>query len=203
MVSIPVQESNNKVDISLVNELLDWCYDNTFINKMRGSTTRDKLLHWASEKGLVKIVDHLLVNGRFDDVNCLGTNGETPLHRAVKYGQSEVVKSLISKGADVNVKNTNGDTPVQILAGNFKVESKYPQNFVEVAKLFIENGTLDINSKNSDGETFLYSMIVNFGFYEYSHKGPLRGPVREAAPRQGCHMFCASQDALHVVFVLF
>ena len=170
MVSIPVQESNNKVDISLVNELLDWCYDNTFINKMRGTTTRNNLLHWASEKGLVKVVDHLLKSYKSsfknDDKNSIGSDGETPLHKATRYGQSEVVKFLISKGADVNAKNTSGETPAQLLVtGSLKVKSKVQQNFVEVAKIFIENG-LDINCKNSKGETLLYSMMVNMNYYD-------------------------------------
>ena len=173
MASIPVNdvhEFNNKVDISLVNELLDWCYDNTFINKMRGTTTRNNLLHWASEKGLVKVVDHLLKSYKSsfknDDKNSIGSDGETPLHKATRYGQSEVVKFLISKGADVNAKNTSGETPAQLLVtGSLKVKSKVQQNFVEVAKIFIENG-LDINCKNSKGETLLYSMMVNMNYYD-------------------------------------
>ena len=50
--------------------------------------------------------------------------------------------------------------------------------------------------KNDFGHLLQNSIYLN------SRKGPLRGPVREAAPRQGCHLFCASQDALHVAFVL-
>jgi ankyrin repeat protein len=37
------------------------------------------------------------------DVNAL-INGRTPLHYAADYGQTEVLKFLVSKGADVNVR---------------------------------------------------------------------------------------------------
>ena len=150
-----VQEPNNKVDIELVNELLDWCYDNTFINKMRGTTTRNNLLHWACEKGLLQIVEHLFIENRFDNVNCVGSNMETPLHKASKYGRIEVVKYLINKGANVNAKNQKGETPLHLQIENFRVHLQSPQSFVEVAKLLIENGG-EVNCKDMKDRTPLY-----------------------------------------------
>lgn len=38
--------------------------------------------------------------------------GETPLHRAAAYGDSEMVQILLDAGADPSIKDANGDTPI-------------------------------------------------------------------------------------------
>lgn len=48
-----------------------------------------------------------------DDVNEKSFNGTTPLHLAALYGHTEIVKYLISAGADVNAKTDIGDTPLR------------------------------------------------------------------------------------------
>jgi cytohesin len=40
------------------------------------------------------------------------TRGETPLHRAAAYGDSEMVSALIEAGADKAAKDMNGDSPL-------------------------------------------------------------------------------------------
>ncbi len=39
-------------------------------------------------------------------------DGFTPLHLAASFNQSEIVKILVSSGADVNAKSNNGRTPL-------------------------------------------------------------------------------------------
>lgn len=49
------------------------------------------------------------------DINCKGRTkyiGWTPLHLAIYFGHSDVVKFLIARDADVNAINENGDTPI-------------------------------------------------------------------------------------------
>ena len=43
------------------------------------------------------------------DINAYGIGGHTPLHDHVKAGQFNIVKFLLSKGADINKKNIYGD----------------------------------------------------------------------------------------------
>lgn len=40
------------------------------------------------------------------------TRGETPLHRAAAYGDTEMISALIEAGADKAAKDTNGDSPL-------------------------------------------------------------------------------------------
>ncbi len=60
-------------------------------------------------------------NGRADIVNLLfdrGAAGVTPLHRAAAAGQTDKVKNLLDKGADMNAKDHYGHTPLSNAAAN-------------------------------------------------------------------------------------
>ena len=68
-------------------------------------------------------------------------NTTTPLMRAAKRNNADVVNFLISKGADVNAKNKKGWTALLFAASH---------NTSDVVKLLLDNGA-DINAKNKDG----------------------------------------------------
>jgi ankyrin repeat protein len=67
------------------------------------------------------------------------TKGETPLHRAAAFGDSETIKLLLDAGALIDARDTNGDTPLswaswysrpatilrQLCYGEFRI---HPQN---------------------------------------------------------------------------
>lgn len=40
------------------------------------------------------------------------TKGETPLHRAAAYGDADIVRALLDRGADVQARDAHGDTPL-------------------------------------------------------------------------------------------
>jgi uncharacterized protein len=40
------------------------------------------------------------------------TTGETPLHRAAAFGESETIKLLLDAGAVIDARDANGDTPL-------------------------------------------------------------------------------------------
>jgi uncharacterized protein len=40
------------------------------------------------------------------------TKGETPLHRAAAFGDSDTIKLLLEAGAKIDVGDMNGDTPL-------------------------------------------------------------------------------------------
>ena len=51
---------------------------------------------------------------QFNFVN-FKVDGKTPLHRAVKYGHTHIVKQLIKLGADVSATDKHGMTPLELL----------------------------------------------------------------------------------------
>ncbi|KAF7017686.1 unnamed protein product [Triticum aestivum] len=70
-------------------------------------------LSYAAVNGIVNIVRYLLDHGANPDKS--GPRRCTPLHMAVGQGHCEVVKVLLSKGADVNCYSDTG-TPLHIAA---------------------------------------------------------------------------------------
>ncbi len=122
-------------------------------------------LHHAVEGGHKDIVELLLVNGA--DINAKNNEGQAPvdiaisrnrkeivelliakgadisLHVASRFGDLDVVKSLIEKGADINEKDTSGRTAL-----HYAVEGGHK----DVVELLIANGA-DVNVKDKDGNT--------------------------------------------------
>jgi len=69
--------------------------------------------------------------------------GRTPLHTAARYNSDvEVLKYLVSHGADVNAKEFYGNTPLHVAA-------EFNSN-VEVLKYLVSQGA-DVQAKNNDG----------------------------------------------------
>jgi ankyrin repeat protein len=62
-----------------------------------GTTTT---LHWACERGYIRVVKALLKSGAA--VNTIDSSGDTPLMRACRFGHEEVVEHLIVYGTDVD-----------------------------------------------------------------------------------------------------
>ena len=140
-------------EMNIVKELLDWCYDNSKIH-----SKKDNLLHWACEKGHVQIIKYLFEENRADDVNCLGYNDETPLHKATRNGNKELVEYLVDNGANCNAKNTNGQMPIHLLS--LQIES---QQKVEIANILVGKGANVWHKDSNDDSPLILDKIVNLG----------------------------------------
>jgi ankyrin repeat protein len=68
----------------------------------------DQLIHIVSVSGNAKDIETLITLGA--DVNSIGEDGYTPLHYAAEQGHLDVVKVLISNGADCDLRDKNGET---------------------------------------------------------------------------------------------
>ena len=68
------------------------------------------LLYIAARNGHTNVCEYLINKGI--NVNELQKDGSTPLHGAAYYGQTDVVKLLLSYGAKTNIKNNFGHLPI-------------------------------------------------------------------------------------------
>ncbi len=73
------------------------------------------------------------------------------LRNACENGNIDLVKKMLSYGADVNAKNNNGET---------SLHSASIHGYTEIVKLLLEHGA-DVNVKNNNGRTALYLASTN------------------------------------------
>jgi truncated hemoglobin YjbI len=81
----------------------------------REKVKRCSALHMAARRGNVLVAQALLKCGA--DVEARDKYGDTPLHRAVKCRQAEMVAFLLASGAVVQAKGRSGQTPQQVARG--------------------------------------------------------------------------------------
>lgn len=71
-----------------------------------------------------------------DGVSLYSENGLTPLHFSAKYGNTEITRSLIDRGANVNANIGRGKTPLHYAVS---------KGYYEIAALLIKSGA-DVNA---------------------------------------------------------
>ena len=78
------------------------------------------------------------------DISVKDMYGDTILHTATMTTvPADILKTLISAGADINARNKEGVTPLAIAIEN---------NVIEHIRFYADSGA-DINTKNTKGET--------------------------------------------------
>ncbi len=106
----------------------------------------------ASAAGKFDVVAHLVYTHP-DAINFYAEDGFTPLGLACYFGQYEVARYLVLKGADVNLPSNNG----------FKVyplHSAAAGNYTDIARMLIENNA-QVNVRQQAGVTALHSAAQN------------------------------------------
>ncbi|KAI2601749.1 ankyrin [Hypoxylon sp. NC1633] len=87
------------------------------VNRGCGLQARASPLHISASRGNLEITDYLLEKGA--DVNALDKDENTPLHVAILSKSSktdEIVRKLISNGAELDFRDDNGATPLMLAA---------------------------------------------------------------------------------------
>jgi len=79
------------------------------------------LLHGSANRGTLKAVQWLLMNGA--DTNVLDEGGRTPLHVCAERNTStSVLKLLIEAGSELNARDSSGKTPLDYARANKRVK---------------------------------------------------------------------------------
>ena len=118
----------------------------------------EESIHIAAKIGHLEAVKQHLASGA--DVNAIDHEGNTLLHHAVYNDQTEIIRLLIDKGAEVNGKrkaanNEKGVAPLHTATW---------RSTIETMELLIDNGA-DVNMKRADGAIALH-YAVWFGLKE-------------------------------------
>jgi hypothetical protein len=73
------------------------------------------------------------------DVNARDHNGYTPLHHAASRGDNELIKYLVSKGADVKAVSRSGQTTVDMANGPVQRVQPFPETIALLESLGARN----------------------------------------------------------------
>lgn len=106
----------------------------------------------ASAAGKFDVVAHLVYTHP-DAINFYAEDGFTPLGLACYFGQYEVARYLVLKGADVNLPSNNGFKV-------YPIHSAAAGNYTDIARMLIENNA-QINVRQQAGVTPLHSAAQN------------------------------------------
>jgi ankyrin repeat protein len=80
----------------------------------------------------------------YEMLGSLDNYGDTPLHYAVRNRNIECCKYLLSNGVNPDIKNNLGSTPLHIAAS---------KDFLDIARMLIQDRRVDVNSVALNGET--------------------------------------------------
>ncbi|KAK2075362.1 hypothetical protein P8C59_009493 [Phyllachora maydis] len=120
-------EACRRNNVDLMNEVLEGKSEDQISDLLNNTTTvlGNHLYHEAAARGNYEIIDHLLDQPNFECDPVNRTEGDTPLHTAVRWINSEppaqrdfgnaLVEMMLEAGSSPRVKNKGGLTPLQLV----------------------------------------------------------------------------------------
>ncbi len=114
--------------------------------------TGDLSLFEAAAIGKFDIAAHKIFKNP-EDINNFSSDGFTSLGLACYFGNEEVARYLVLKGADVNLPSNNGYHVAPL-------HSAAAKDFTGIARMLIENGA-NVNAMQVSGVTALHSAAQN------------------------------------------
>jgi uncharacterized protein len=118
-------------------------------NEVAAKETADSRLKY-SDSPAVKTVEFLLDNGvpiEFHD-----EDGSTPLSTASAYGETDIVRLLLKRGADFRARDKYGNTA--LMAASCQCARSTMNDTYDIVKILLEKGA-DANTRNREGKTAL------------------------------------------------
>ncbi|XP_065668333.1 serine/threonine-protein phosphatase 6 regulatory ankyrin repeat subunit C isoform X7 [Hydra vulgaris] len=121
-----------------------------------GGPKNESSLHFAAKltRYSEKLTELLSRSGA--NIDIINSDGDTPLHAAVRARNYPVIKILLEEGASVVIKNSAGETPIHLSILSMSVSGLLV--LIDEMKRFMaeDDFRLYINSKNKHGETALH-----------------------------------------------
>ncbi|WP_259070430.1 ankyrin repeat domain-containing protein [Mucilaginibacter sp. X4EP1] len=132
--------------------MLSCYYKKPSVTELLLKHLEDINLFEAAASGKFDVVANLVYKHP-EAINFYAEDGFTPLGLACYFGQYEIARYLVLKGADVNLPSNNG----------FKVyplHSAAAGNYTQIARMLVENNA-QVNVKQQAGATALHSAAQN------------------------------------------
>ncbi|MGH0121380.1 UNVERIFIED_CONTAM: hypothetical protein FKN15_072414 [Acipenser sinensis] len=101
-------------------------------------------LHDAAGGGRIQLIKEIVNTTGSDGLNVTDNKGNTPLHLAVKYKQSESCRTLLELGADPNILNAN-----QISALHMAVNLRHN----DIVEVLLSHSSVNMNLEGDLGNT--------------------------------------------------
>ena len=116
----------------------------TIWTAINNNVSLDSELLYRASRGSALLVEALVFAGA--DVRVRGYLQWTPLHEAVMFGKTDIVKVLLEAGSIVDAKDRGGSTPLHLASR---------LDLIDVAKILLEAGA-SVSAKDHDKRTPLH-----------------------------------------------
>lgn len=127
---------------------------NDYLSEIQVFNNRSELLEDRMKTAMRFKYDQLIKHSIEEGANINVTyDGDTPLIYSIENDKPELTKYLLDHGADIEKTNNEGESPLFV--------AFIKRNLI-IAQMLIENGAkLDVNAKNSKGQTALFFSVEN------------------------------------------
>ncbi|WP_353288877.1 ankyrin repeat domain-containing protein [Wolbachia endosymbiont (group A) of Pogonocherus hispidulus] len=190
----------------------DFYFNSVYVYEEIFFTNESNPLHLLAKNGSCEAVKAILTHvekchsGKLREVvNIENNQGQTPLHIAAENGWLNIVKYLISKGANTNAKDKYGRTPLHIAAKNGEFDMvKYLINEGANVNAKDKFDSTPLHSAAENGELSIVRYLINKGAYVTKdkvgrtllHHSALYGSsdVAEYLIQEGAHIDAMDED---------
>ncbi len=144
--------ANHKTSLQISPLMLSCYYKKSELSDIILEHVTEISIFEASALGKSEIVDKALSENP-DLLNDFSEDGFTPLSLAAYFGNEDLTRLLLLKGADPNIPSKNGYSV-------YPIHSAVAANYTLIAKMLLEAGA-DINVVQKSGDTPLHSAAHN------------------------------------------